>query len=167
METTNNSESGKSQDGGTQNGQSQKTKETTLITNFLEYGYYGNGKHMVSAIIKTPGEKRGTVAARIFVDFSDETPRRATYTAKDAEGNKVFEPTGKLWELKKQIKDNAAPLFEKALLAKRAPVKENSKKKEDPTIEEHENNAGTGRAEEIKNTRQNKVEKDKGAGLER
>lgn len=96
--------------------QSQTTNETTKQTSprvmFLEYGDWKKDQHFISAIIKHPGEKRGKVAARIFLQFDAET-KKASYITKDAQGNELFPATPNLYQLKKDIKDNARELAEK------------------------------------------------------
>lgn len=91
---------------------STTTYQTTPRVMFLEYGDWKKDQHFISAIIKNPGEKRGKVAARIFLQFDGET-KRASYITKDAQGNELFPATPNLYQLKKDIKDNAKELAEK------------------------------------------------------
>ncbi len=131
-ETSENGESQNDQNNeSNQNDQNQQTKEAGPRTMFLEYDRWKPGQHNISAIIKDPGEKRGQVSARIFTEFSPDK-KGATYTAKDAEGNILFS-SPKLWEVKKNIKENSKILLEQARLAKKnAPVIGAPQKKEEP-----------------------------------
>ncbi len=182
---TNNSEtvSGTNQNGEPQSNQQQQTnqpqraaqpqnsRESGPRTMFLEYDRHLPGQHSISAIIKDPGEKRGKVAARIYTEFSGE-PKTASYTAKDAQGN-VIVTSSKLWEVKKNIRENAAPLLEKAKQVKRIVQKE-AKAIGNKVVDEGKEFAGaakeiitgTGRENELKNIRNRKVEQNKGRELE-
>lgn len=181
METDNDSETGMSENDGTQNDQNQNSQETTLTTNFLEFGEPKNGEHTI-ALIKEPGDERSTVGARIYTEFPGNG-KPPIYTAKDKDGNILFPPTEKLWELKKNIKEQARPLLEKARLAKIVPaIGKPEQKKEEPVVQ-HEVRAignkvldegkefagsakdiitGTGRSSELKTIRKKKVQKSKG-----
>ncbi|HTA26656.1 MAG TPA: hypothetical protein VK809_02625 [Bacteroidia bacterium] len=190
METNSDSENGKSQDDGVQtnstNGGNQfttkeQTKEAGPKTMFLEYTTWREGQHNISAIIKDSGEKRGIVAARIYTEFPGNG-KPPTYTAKDKDGNIIFPPTEKLWELKKNIKEQARLLLEKARLAKNTPATETpEKKKEEPIVEKEAKAIGnkiadegkefagaakdivTGtRSHEIKSIRKKKIQRGKG-----
>ncbi len=182
METDNDTETGMSENDENQNGQNQNSHEATLKTNFLEFGTPSKDGEHTLALIYPPGEKRGEVAARIYTEFSGDS-KAPTYTAKDKDGNILFPPTQKLWELKKDIKEQARPLLEKARLAKNAPaIEKPEQKKEEPIVEkeaiaignkiadegkEFAGSAkdiitGTGRSSELKTIRKKKVHKSKG-----
>lgn len=131
---TDSTENGTSENDENQNGQNDQAKETTLTTNFLEFGEPKNGEHTI-ALIKEPSEERSTVGARIYTEFPGDG-KPPIYTAKDKEGNVLFPPTPKLWELKKDIKEQARPLLEKSRLAKSVPaIGTPQKKKEEPTVQ--------------------------------
>lgn len=98
-----------------------------LETNFLEFGKPQNGKHTL-AIIKEPDQKRGRVAAHIFINYEGD-PKKAVYVAKDNEGNELFPPSDKLWQLKQSIKQNAPSLLEQVRLLKNK-IKESPVRKE-------------------------------------
>jgi hypothetical protein len=151
---------------------------------FLEYTDWKQGQHAISAIVKGPREKRGRVAARIFIEFAGE-PKKAIYTARDNEGNNLYPPTEKLWELKKTIKENAQTLYNKVhpeikalaqarQMSKQPVVQKDQKGIEKQIIEGGKKVEGavqnvtkkTAREQEMKNVRQNKVDKSKGVELE-
>ncbi|HTA27948.1 MAG TPA: hypothetical protein VK809_09170 [Bacteroidia bacterium] len=190
METNSDSENGNSQNDGAQtnstNGSDQsaakeQTKEAGPKTMFLEYTTWREGQHNISAIIKDSGEKRGIVAARIYTEFPGDG-KPPTYSAKDKDGNILFPPTQKLWELKKDIKEQARPLLEKARLAKNSPaIGKPEQKKEEPIVQKEAKAIGnkiadegmqfagqtkdiiTGtRSHEINRIRNKKVQKNKG-----
>lgn len=166
---------------GEQTAQHQQGKESSPRTLFLEYPTWREGQHNISAIIKDQGDKRGIVAARIFTEFSGE-PKRPTYSVKDAEGNVLFPPSQKLWEVKKEIMQNSRPLLEKAKLLKNSPaIGKTGKKKEEPVVEKEAKEIGnkvvdeakafgdqgkdiilgTGREHELKNIRNKSQQKSK------
>jgi hypothetical protein len=176
METDNDSETGMSE-----NDENQNSQGATLTTNFLEFGEPKNGEHTI-ALIKEPGEERSTVGARIYTEFPGNG-KPPIYTAKDKDGTALFPPTEKLWELKKNIKEQARPLLEKARLAKNAPaIGKPEQKKEEPIVEKEAKAIGnkmvdeakefggaaqdillhTGRSKELKSVRHKKVQKSKG-----
>lgn len=182
MTTQDSLNDGTSQGDGTQTNQSQA--KTYTRTMFLEYDRWREGQHNISAIIKEPGS-RGKVVARIFTEFSGENGR-PTYTAKDLQGNILFPPNPKLWEIKKSIRENARPLLEKARLFKPTPVREYPQKKKEPILQKEVKAIGnelvnevkefgvaardivfgTGRKQDLKKIRQRKIEKVQGRELE-
>ena len=125
----------------------QNPKDLSPRVMFLEYDRWKKGEHTYSAIIKMPGEKRGKVSARIFIEFDGE-PKRATYIAKDASGKELFPRMRDLFLLKQEIKKHSRELYEKALLEKNALEK---------TEESNPN-----RAEELKQVRKGKEGKSQG-----
>lgn len=184
METNRSSDSIKSQGEGTQNSMGGNSREQSLKTMFLEYTNWKQGQHAISAIVKAPGESRGRVAARIFIEFSGE-PKKAIYTARDNEGKNLYPSTERLWELKKTIKENAQTLYDKAhpelkALAKARQMSKPPQVRKQTKEVERQIRTGarkiedvvkgvvqeTGREQEIKNIRERKVEKEKGIGLE-
>jgi hypothetical protein len=139
METTENTKTGTSENDENQTTQpnevnqptqKEQDKDPTLRTNFLEYDKPNKGEHTL-ALVYPPGEKRGTVAARIYISYEGDT-KQAVFTAKDLEGNPLYPPTPKLYELKKTIKQNSIPLLEKARLAKTTPAVGTPQRKEEP-----------------------------------
>lgn len=182
METDNDTETETSQVEETPIEQNEQSKDSKPITNFLEFGEMKNGEHSI-ALVKEPGEARATMVAKIHADFAGE-PKRASYTARDREGNILF-TSPKLYELKKNIKEQAKPLLEKARIAKEAWIKTQQQKKEEPLLEKeakdigkrlgnetldiaksahnvaHELIGGNSRSSEIKSIRSKKVQKSK------
>jgi len=139
---------------------------------YLEYDRWNKGQHNISAIIKDTGDKRGMVAARIYTEFSGN-PKKPVYTAKDAEGQEIGKPTGNLWELKKNIRENSKTLLEKAKQVKRLLEKEGKtvgKKvvEEGKEFGEAATNIvlGNGREHEISTIRNKKLENNKGRDIE-
>jgi hypothetical protein len=181
---TNSLDNGQSGNDGTQNNQNEPSKTPTLTTNFLEFGVPKNGEHTL-AIIKDQNERRGKVAAKISIDFEGEA-KRPIYTARDLEGKVIFPPNPKLWEIKKSIKENSAPLLENARIFRLNQQKVRTQKKEEPTIQKEVKAIGnklldegkefgkaatdivfgTGRERELNNIRQRKVQKNKSVELE-
>jgi hypothetical protein len=165
-----------------QEGQEPQGKPKVM---FIEYTEWKKGQHAISAIIKGPGERHGRVAARIFIDFAGE-PKKAIYTARDNEGNNLYPPTEKLWELKKTIKENAKTLYNKVhpeinalAKAKQATKSITAPQKaqgiEKPIVEGGKKVEGaikkaapeTARKQELKNVRERKEEQNKGREQER
>lgn len=182
METDNDTETGMSENDENQNGENQNSQETTLKTNFLEFGYPNkNGEHTY-ALVYPPGETRGEVAAKIHISYEGDS-KQAVFTAKDLLGNTIYPPTTKLWELKKTIKENSVPLLKLAQLDKATlEMGKPEQKKEEPIIEKEakaignkvldegkefagsakEILTGTGRSSELKTIRKKKIHKSKG-----
>lgn len=174
METNNSTEGEKSQGEVTPSNQqspNQNAKESATRLMFLEYDRFNPGQHSVSAIIKEPGQKRGKVAARIYTEFLGDS-KKPNFTAKDVHGNVIFS-SGKLWEVKKNIRENASTLLERTRQTKQLVEKE-AKAIGNKVVDEGKQFAdqatdiitGSGREQELKNVRQRKVERNKGVELE-
>ena len=85
--------------------QKEKTELKKSYTNvkFLEYTYWGKGKHFISVLVKSPEMKKEEVLARIYLDY-DKEQKKSTYYAKDFWGMDVLQKTNNLIELKKEFK---------------------------------------------------------------
>lgn len=166
-----------------QNATVQQNNAPEIETNFLEFGKMQDGKHSI-AIIKESNKKRGMASAEIFFSYEGE-PKKPLFIAKDREGNNLFPPTDKLWQLKQSIKENAPSLLEKAKQISRkikdqareggAILNEEAKEMGKETLKETHEFAsvakdmvhGNGRQNDLRGIRQTKVHKIKNTELER
>ena len=114
---------------------------------FTEYAYAKQGQHFMTVNTRVDGKK--VFLGKVFKTY-DSDAKKYIYTATDRQGNPLFEPTEKIYELKNQFIEN-----EKTLV----PAIEQSQ------VEKEGIEAGTAREGEIKNVRSSK--KDKGQQIER